>query len=615
MDDFEIELKTDFLQEAVQILDEVESAFLDLERDPTNKDMLNRIFRFAHNLKGTSRAVGFGDIAEFTHELENLILQITQGQTVVNAAVVSLLLACKDRLAEMITGLQQNLEARFENSLLIEQLKAALAGKLADAVAPAPVALEQELTQVAELLDAPVAEEAAPVVPAADAFEDPTPVDASAVMAEAAEAAPLAPVVPIARPEAPQAKEGGKGKAVEEESIRVSLSKVEKLIDFVGEMVILQTVLEQMKEAIESSSLMKNSVSQLGKISREIQELSMGLRMIPLKNTFQKMNRIVRDTSKVLNKQVDLRIQGEDTEIDKTVLEHLSDPLVHIIRNAIDHGLETPEERVAAGKSPVGVVELWAYHEGSQLVIEISDDGKGIDPARIFAKAVEKGLVRPDAQLSEKQILDLIFHPGFSTKDQISEVSGRGVGMDVVKTNIERVSGTVGLVSVKGMGSNFKITLPLTMAIVDAMVVEIQHNRFIIPLAQIKEAMQLTADMVEPIAGYGKTLNARGESYPLIDLGAHLGLQKQERKPGEGIAIIVNHSELKFSVMVDDILRQQQVVVKKLGKEVKGHKGVVASSILGDGKPAFILDLMEFIPAGKGQQDVTKTNRREAQAA
>ncbi|PIK16597.1 chemotaxis protein CheA [Halobacteriovorax sp. JY17] len=689
MDDFEKELKEDFLDESLQLLEDTEQSFLALENDKESTEILDQIFRLAHNLKGTSRAVGFGNVAEFTHEMENLILKLKTGDLAVTDSMVSLLLECNDHITNMIHGLKDDMDAEFDSTEIVANILNALGG---NAVAASVEAVEDPVIEEVEvpseelvanadnwesddtedldgILDEAISEKAEdesssePEISAAalealrelgncdesvmaeleggisfsepmEAFkaeeveqEEPE-ISAAAlealrelgncdetVMAEleknsseknglkfnnAIDDTPsITPIekttttpetiTPLAAKKSAPVK-----KVTEDESIRVSLSRVEKLNNVVGELVILQTVLDQGRFAASQDQLMNKSISQLGKLSKEIQEISMSLRMVPVKSTLQKMNRIVRDTSKTLNKKVNLKLNGEETEIDKTVLEHLADPLVHIVRNAVDHGLESTEERIAAGKSEAGNVGISAYHEGNNLVIEITDDGKGIPANVIRNKAIEKGLIRENQQISDEDIIQYIFHPGFSTKEQVTEVSGRGVGMDVVKTNIEKLSGEVKVKTELGKGSVFKVVLPLTMAIIDGMVIRVGDNKFIIPLSQVHESLKPTKEMVSKVTGWGECLNLRGQILPLFSVGGTLSVAMDEGNSLDKIAIIIQAAEHPFAVLVDDILHQQQVVIKNLGNEIKSSKGFMGSSILGDGKPSFILDLNEL---------------------
>lgn len=605
MDEFEKEVKLDFLAEAIQLLDDAEQAFLALESDKNNADLMNQIFRLAHNLKGTSRAVGFGDVAEFTHEMENLILKVKEGQVPITDAVVSLLLECNDHVSIMIKTLNMDLNSRFDSKEIIAKIQLALKGELstgapapaektstpasepvatADTISAEDIALlesfERDLEAPREEMSAEQKEERAHSF-----FPSEAPKPSLHVVADAEK-----PAAPAAEPK--KAAPAAKGNA-EDDSIRVSLARVEMLNNVVGELVIIQTVLNQQRDEVHNPLMLK-SLSQLAKLSKEIQNISMSLRMVPLKQTLQKMQRIVRDTSKSLNKKVHLELIGEETEIDKTVLEHLADPLVHIVRNAVDHGLESTDDRVMLGKSEEGNISIRCMHEGNSLVIEIRDDGKGINPKIIREKAIEKKVISANANMSDDDLVNLIFHPGFSTKSEVSEISGRGVGMDVVKTNIEKLSGEVKVVTEVGKGSVFKVVLPLTLAIIEGMVTKVGDERYIIPLGQVYESLSPTKDIVHHVNGVGDCLKIRGEVIPMFKVSTALQRTGKERPIHEQIAIIVNSEERNFAVLVDDILHQQQVVIKKLGDEIKNQKGFMGSSILGDGRPAFILDLMEL---------------------
>lgn len=598
MDDFEKEVKLDFLTEALQLLDDSEQAFLALESDKHNADLMNQIFRLAHNLKGTSRAVGFGDVAEFTHEMENLILKVKEGHIDVTDAIVSLLLECNDHVSVMIKMLNMDLDSRFDSTEIIAKIKAALSGELTTA---ASVSEEVHAPESSEVHNEVKNEDE---ISAEDLeilmnFEKKLngEVEAPAVDEEVKPMVAFSPVVEAVKEENKvqpiHGNKAGPAKANEDDNIRVSLSRVETLNNAVGELVILQTVLNQHREEIDNP-LISKSLSQLAKLSKEIQNISMSLRMVPLKQTLQKMQRIIRDTSKSLNKNVNLILEGEDTEIDKTVLERLADPLVHIVRNAVDHGLESTEDRLLAGKDSVGNITIKAAHEGNNLVIEIRDDGKGINPDIIRQKAIEKGVISANATLSRDEIVHLIFHPGFSTKSEVSEISGRGVGMDVVRTNIEKMSGEVKVITEVGKGSVFRVMLPLTMAIIEGMVTSIGNERYIIPLTQMYESLSPTSENLFHVNGVGECLKIRGEVIPVFKIAKALQRDERLKSSFDQIAIIVNSPDKPFAVLVDDILHQQQVVIKKLGDEIKNQKGFMGSTILGDGRPAIILDLVEL---------------------
>jgi two-component system chemotaxis sensor kinase CheA len=617
MDDFEKELKLDFLEEATQLMESTEQAFLQLENDMHNKELIDEIFRFAHNLKGTSRAVGFGVVAEFTHEVENLILKIKQDEIELNDSVVSVLLECNDHITVMIGDLKDDFDKTFESEELIAKIIQAVGGDLVVAeevvaeVEAAPVVEDDGFTVDEDLINHDLlAELEAMNVPSSDAFaseeEESAPLDIKEETVPVSEEKPL-PGMNVFEgsenvtniEEAQKKKEEVKKpvlkkdekKPEKDESIRVSLSRVETLNNFVGELVILQSVLEQQKYTAIKDELAIKSIGQLSKLCKEIQEISMSLRMIPIKTTLQKMNRIVRDTSKTLNKKVNLVLSGEETEIDKTVLEHLADPLVHIVRNAVDHGLESTEERVSSGKSEKGNVNINACHEGNNLVIEVTDDGKGINPDIIRDKAIEKGILSPSSTISDQEVIQYIFHAGFSTKDQVSEVSGRGVGMDVVKTNIEKLSGDVRVHTEMGKGSVIKIVLPLTMAIIDGMIIRVGTEKFVIPIAQVQESLKPQKGDIHFATGLGDCLNLRGKVLPVRKISGLLKIEDATKGIEEQIVIIAKSKNGLIAVAVADIIQQQQVVIKKIGNEIKDQNGFMGSSILGDGKPAFIVDI------------------------
>lgn len=562
MDDFEIELKHDFLQEARELLQNTEQSFLELEKDPSNKTLIDAIFRFAHNLKGTSRAVGFGQIAELTHRAENLLLEIKQDKIFANDHIVSTLLLFNDQVRVMIDGLDENLDAVFDCEKLMQDLDAIIAGEVTP---PAAAAFE-----------------AAPEV----SFE--AEVTAFAPPAESFEEVPVEMEMQATVHKLPEKKEVKKEPRKDDETLRVSLNRLEVLNNLVGELVIIQSVVES---SLSKSGDVKTARS-LGKLCKDIQDLSMSLRMVPVGPSFQKLARIVRDTSKLLNKKVDLHLIGEETEIDKTVAESLGDPLVHIIRNAIDHGLETPEERLAAGKSEEGVVEVMAFHEGNFLVIQITDDGKGINGQRLIEKAKSKGIIPENMSLSEQQAIELIFHPGFSTKEEVSEVSGRGVGMDVVKTNIESLGGEVKVRSKVGAGSCFRLMLPLTLAIIDGMLIKAGGQQLVVPKGQIQEVIKLEPGMITKMTGRRPYLTLRNTIVPVFYLEEDWGTLTKGEKVD--IALIVRHNDQSFAIGITDIMRQQQVVVKPPTKEIMNKHGVMGTTILGDGKPSLIIDLLNL---------------------
>jgi len=645
MDDFEKELKQGFLEEAAQLLSDAEQCFLVLESNPAETaSTLDKIFRIAHNLKGSSKAVGFDDIGVFTHRWESFLLKLKNGEIPVNSGVINLLLLCNDHVRLMVDALKSDLEARTDSTAQLAMIDAMIAGggaEPAQAGASEPSISKSASGDGFETLEPMIAGSAAAMMeetfhpdsgqtfessemsqsevvggfegeppPSKEELEllklvndslDDLPNPALEVTREEENlvipdpepvVASVAPVIELKRPEVQKPSAPA---AAQDESIRVSLSRLEKLINSVGELVILQTVLRE-QSLSGGSHLLRKTIHQMGKVTKEVQDISMSLRMVPLRQTFQKMQRIVRDTSNMLNKRVALSTQGDETELDKTVLENISDPLVHLIRNACDHGIERPEDRIKAGKNETGNVTLNAYHQSGKLVIEVKDDGGGIDGNRLVQKAIEKGILKPGAILSPQEAIHLIFHPGFSTKAQVTEVSGRGVGMDVVKTNIEALQGEVLVETELGKGTTFKVILPLTLAIIDGMVVKNEKCRFVVPLSHVHETLRPVAGDIHSSTGMGEMLLLRGENLPLFRLSRLLGQKRtEETLAKEQIAMVIRYSGQPFAVMVDDILGQQQVVIKEVGPEIQALRWMSGSAILGDGKPAIILEMNELV--------------------
>ncbi len=384
-------------------------------------------------------------------------------------------------------------------------------------------------------------------------------------------------------------------------SIRVDIDKIDSLINMVGELVITQSMLSQVGERLEADGVTAQSacleklaegLTQLERNTRELQESVMGIRMLPIRFAFNRFPRMVHDLGERLGKQVRLKVSGEQTELDKTVMEKIGDPLVHLVRNSIDHGIEVPEARVAAGKAPQGEVHLNAFHRGGNIVIEISDDGAGLDSERILAKAIERGLATPDEGLSEEQIHDLIFAPGFSTADQVSDISGRGVGMDVVRKNIKALGGAVDVVSSKGQGSTFTIRLPLTLAILDGQLVQVNGERYVIPLVSIVESIQVREDAVKSIAERRLLYRLRDEYIPVLFLDSLIGDgERRARRLTDSLLVVVEADGQKLALAVDDLLGQQQVVIKALEANFRRVDGLSGATILGDGMVALILDV------------------------
>ncbi|HFE37019.1 MAG TPA: chemotaxis protein CheA, partial [Gammaproteobacteria bacterium] len=435
---------------------------------------------------------------------------------------------------------------------------------------------------------------------------DETPAMESKVKSEAPEPAnnvqdikPPAPKKEQKRDKKPAAK-----KPVDQGSIRVGIDKVDALINMVGELVITQSMLSQLGEDMDQSKIekMQDGLGQLERNTRELQESVMRIRMLPISFAFQRFPRMVRDLSQKLGKEIELRLLGEQTELDKTVMEKIGDPLVHLVRNSIDHGIESPEEREAAGKPRMGVVELNAFHQGGNIVIEIDDDGKGIDKDVVLAKAIENGVVSENESLTDEQIYDLIFAPGFSTAKVVSDVSGRGVGMDVVKRNIRELGGNIEVKSTKGVGSKIIIRLPLTLAILDGQLIRVGKDTYIIPLVSIIESLQVRNEQVNGIAGQAELYKLRDEYVPIVRLHDVLNLKPDSEKLTDGLLVIVEGDGGQAGLFVDDLLGQQQVVIKSLETNFRPVEGVSGATILGDGTVALILDVAGLVKLSKQER-------------
>ncbi|HXY97916.1 MAG TPA: chemotaxis protein CheA [Steroidobacteraceae bacterium] len=432
----------------------------------------------------------------------------------------------------------------------------------------------------------PAAPAAAPAAPAA------APAPAAETASPPAAAAEAAAARPAARADAtPAANAGDAG------SIRVSVGKIDELINTVGEVVITQSMLAQLGALVEgpSAERLRSGLAQLERNVRELHESVMRVRMLPIGFAFSRFPRLVRDVAQRLGKQIDLKLTGEQTELDKTVLERIGDPLVHLVRNSIDHGIEKPEERVAAGKPAAGTVHLEAFHRGSAIIIEVSDDGRGLDCERILAKARSRGLVGPSETPSEEAIFELIFLPGFSTAEQTTDLSGRGVGMDVVRRNIKSLGGKIDIRSTRGRGSRFTISLPLTLAIVDGQSVCVGEETYIVPLVSIVESLQIMEGGVNRLSNAGEVISFRGDYLPLLRLHELFGVEPRTRAIHEGLVVVAEGDGQRVGLFVDDLRGQQQVVIKSLETNYGHVPGVSGATILGDGAVALILDVPGLI--------------------
>ena len=580
------ELLTEFHAEAVDHLQQIEAALLVLDQTPGDPEALNSIFRSFHTIKGNAGFLGLVPMHTLAHEVESLLDLARNRELRLTPVIITEVLRSRDAL-----------------QVLTQQVAVALEkGQLPDEVVPVRHLIEavKRLAR-ADAADAPTDNASSAPAVGAGVSAVPAPVlsaGAGVPNTEPAEPAPAAAPVPAtAGANAIETPAAGKPSAGNQ-TVRVNTEKLDSLMDVVGELVIVQSQLIESARVIgDAGSPLQRNVSQLSRIAKDLQHTAMSLRMIPIKPTFQKMERLARDLARSFDKKVHFQVSGEDTELDRTVVEEIGDPLVHMVRNSLDHGLEPTADRLAKGKAESGIVHLSAYHQGSNIVIELSDDGRGIDPDKIFKKAVEKGVIAPNAQLTRDEILALIFAPGFSTAEKVTSVSGRGVGMDVVKRNIEKLRGKIEITTEVGKGSTFKIKLPLTMAIIDGLVVRVGTDKFILPSTSVQMAMRPAKEAITTVHGHGEVLELRGRILPLHRLHRRFGIPADAQQPWDGIVVLVEHSGKVSALLVDEMVSKQEVVIKNLGAFMQGLPGVAGGAILGDGNIALILDPASLLQA------------------
>jgi len=648
-----------FFEESFEGLDIMESGLLELEQGDVDLENINTIFRSAHSIKGGSGTFGFTAVAEFTHDMETLLDQMRNGERKVSADVVDTLLGCVDVLRNMLHAIKDKSEIDTVNvAEMTQALKDILGADSAAANSSAAetqaglavkgwqvsfkpyedimktgndtVRLLRELCSLSDSYEVFVDSEALPPLAEVDAEAcylswrinllggEVSENDILDVFAWVDDECDLK-IETLAEDElyvGPERRDDERreparddrrkvdrrtssAKGKESSSIRVNISKVDELINMVGELVITQSMLSQFgeDEKFNESHIerLKDGLAQLESHTRELQESVMRIRMMPISFAFQRFPRLVHDLSAQFGKKIELVMTGESTELDKTVLEKIGDPLVHLVRNSLDHGIEAPDVRVDAGKSETGVIELRAYHQGGNIVIEIKDDGAGLNKEKILDKARQNGVISQDDRLSDEQIYDLIFRPGFSTADVVSDVSGRGVGMDVVRRNIRELGGTVEVDSKPGEGSVFTIRLPLTLAILDGQLVGIGEETYILPVISIIESLQVKTENINAVAGNAEVYRLRDEYIPIVRLYHIFGIEPASKELDEGLLVVVEAEGKKIAIFVDDLLGQQQVVIKSLETNFKKVQGLSGATILGDGTVALIIDIAGLI--------------------
>lgn len=573
------ELVQDFLVETNEIIENLDHDLVELESNQNDLELLNKIFRGAHTMKGSSSFLGFNKLADLTHHAEDILNKLRKGEMVVTREIMDTLLEFVDKTKQIISDIENGTDTADVASV-INDLKLASEGKL---VGKKPAAAS-----------APAAAQAAPAPAAA----------------------------PKAAPKQ-EAKQQHQATQVEQ-TIRVDVSRLDSLVNLVGELVLSRNRLSQIAGELENKFENEYLVEQLldvtsaiGMNTTELQLAIMKTRMIAIGKVFNKFPRVVRDIARDTGKEIDLIISGEETELDKQVIESIGDPLLHMIRNSCDHGVETPEVRLAKGKPRTGTVLLSAYHEGNHVVIEIKDDGAGMDPDKLKRKAIEKGVITLDEanNMDDKQAFGLIFKAGFSTAEKITNISGRGVGMDVVRTNIEKLNGIITIDSKINEGSTFFLKLPLTLAIIQALLVEVAGETFAIPLASVVETVRITNEEIHSFEGR-EVLKLRDRVLSLVRLDEAFALDELEQD--EIYVVVVALAEKQLGFIVDKLIGQEEIVIKSLGEYLGGNPGIAGATITGDGRVRLILDVSGVIEVAQNMprriRNVKKLagNRRSA---
>jgi two-component system, chemotaxis family, sensor kinase CheA len=539
------ELAGMFIADAIDHLGTIEATILKLEASPADLKLVNDIFRPFHTVKGNAGVLGITSIQEFAHKVETLLDLARSGRHPMGPVEIDVVLKTVDLL-----------------KLIIDELPARAAGKPTTDVS----ARRRELMDRVDALIIGSSPGASPAPPGPQGFTAPPP---------------------------PPEEEGGRGKihrTEDQSTVKVDTKKLDNLVDMVGELVIAQAILAEDPALKSADERLSRRLAHVRRITSDLQRDTMAMRMVPIRQTFQKMSRLARDLARKFEKPCTLQLAGEDTELDRKVVEHLTDPLMHMMRNAIDHGVEPAAIRRAAGKPETAELELSAFHRAGFIVVELADDGAGLDTDQILARGRALGLVPEDAQPDPSEIHQLIFQPGFSTAAKVTELSGRGVGMDVVRRNIEALRGRVDIRTVRGKGTTFSIQLPLTLAIVDGILLGVGSDRFVIPTFAVQESFRPLPEQVQTLQGQACMVQVRDRLFPLLHLGEVFGIASARQRISEGTVIICHDSGRSVALAVDELIGKQEVVIKGLGEMFRDVRGIAGGAILGDGRIGLILD-------------------------
>jgi two-component system chemotaxis sensor kinase CheA len=574
----DVDLLSDFTAEVQEHIDTIDQRLLVLENDPADQENLNAVFRVFHTIKGAAGFLALDEISKLAHMTENILDRARKGEFELSGGRIDIIFEAVDEMKRLIQTIHTAIASgstSYPSSPTLEPLIQRIQSVAAGSQGPRQQAFQSRPDRAPSPAPTPVLKEQT------DSFFN--------LNAEAADQQE--------NPDDAMMNAGMHASLKMRESIKVDSERLDKLIDAIGEMVIIESMIRQDAciTSLASSVLLQN-ISQMDKITRELQQLAMSLRMIPVKGTFQKMARVVRDLAKKSDKKIEFISSGEDAMLDKSVVDRIGDPLIHLVRNSVDHGIESSASlRVAANKNEIGKIELNAYHKGGNIYIEVKDDGSGLDKQSILSKAKERGLTREGQVLSDREIFNFILLPGFSTARKLTEVSGRGVGMDVVKRAMDDLRGNIDIESEAGVGTTFTLRLPLTLAIIDGMLVRIGCERYIIPTLSIVEAVRPEHDSITSLVNRGEMITIRDNIIPLFRLGALFSIADARQDPAEGIVIVVEDSGKMAGILVDELLGQQSIVIKSMGATMKGLPGVSGGSILSDGRVGIIIDVAGIV--------------------
>jgi two-component system chemotaxis sensor kinase CheA len=556
----DVSLVLDFVAEANEHIESVETGLLELESKPGDKEVINKIFRGFHTIKGMAGFLNLAEIGSLAHSAENLLDTARKGKLTLAGENIDVVLEAADMMKRMVAGLKDSVEA--DKPVPSQKLLPQLLAKLTAFV---------ESQSPAAFLKSPQAQKKDRELDSILATKDEPKKQNTATTATTATKAQI---------------------RSSDEKIKVSTTRLDNLVNAVGELVVAQSmVTEEASTTLASDHNFCRKITHQGKIVRVLQQLSMSMRMVPIQGVFHKMARLVRDLSRKSGKDIRFSTVGDQTELDRTVVDRITDPLVHMVRNSVDHGIEPAEERVKTGKNPAGRIELRAFHQAGNIVIEIEDDGKGLNKERILKKAIDNGIITADQELSDEETLKLVFHAGLSTAQKVTNISGRGVGMDVVKKNVESLRGRIEVSSTAGQGAVFTIRLPLTLAIIDGQIVRVGSNRYIVPISSIARSLRPTNEQLSSVQRRGEMAVVQGELIPIIRLYRLFGAVPTTEEATESLLVVVEDDSRKCCLLVDELLGQQQVVIKNLGEGLGKVKGISGGAIMGDGKVSLILDV------------------------